>query len=1154
MGVGPPECAATAFSAPESCVPRWRWSGTDAAGAPCEPTLEADCNWSGRRCTPDELATGEGCSAGAVGMKGGPCQAAGSFSGSGVAPEPAGAAAITPQVPPLSGGLPQGAPAHDALPSLASTIPAGVPALGALPDLHDTFFCRDGPQGAPRFCPASGPQTCVRGADGSLPDAALCAHVGVPWASRYCPPGFVVDKQASVPAGALPPCLPDPGACGEDVYGDPTLSDSDGTRFVDAANGNDSQPGTRSAPYKTLGAAVAATPVSGTVVLAAGTYAGGVALTHSLTLRGRCAAKSHIVGPAGKAALTIQGGQTGGLVVVQGVKIGGQAIGVEVSGPLAARLQRVRVHAATRHGLQVSGPNAHLEVVESVVEATLPSPPDADHGEGAAALDGATLVLRDVRASGNRTAGVRAAGSGTKLQATRLLVDATLARQSDKSEGVGLAIGSGAAATVNRVRLTGNRGFGLFAVDKDTRLDAAGLLVDDTRPREAGKTAGLGMLLQGGATVTLHAARLSGNRAFGLFVSDAGTTLDATGLLVDGTLPQEADKKLGRGVGVHKGAAMTLQGARCSGNRDKGVVITGAGTTAAVSQLLVDATLPQQSDGSTGWGLGVTAGAALSLSAARLAANSAVALVVSDVGTKVNAAGLLVHDTGPRKSDGALGRGVDVYNGAALTLGATRLSANHQLGLRAAGAGTKVIADGLLVDAAPGLGDEAGDAMGISVQAGARLTLDHTRLSGNRVVALQLFDPQTTVHATRLLIDGTRPRKSDDEDGWGVDVHAGASLTVSDTRLTGNHAFGLFALGKGTEVVASNLVVDGTLPQHVDGTYGWGIGVTEGAVMRAERVRLSGNRAFGMVVRSPETVVHASDLLIDATLPRSSDTAAGLGVLLEQGAKLRLLRARLSGNRSTGLLARDPGTALEAWGLLVDATLPLASNDAFGRGVQVQQGARATLLGVRLAGHRDSAMVATGEKVRVDAVGLIAESTAPQASNQNGGTGVWLVDGVVATFTSCALRNNLGAALGVSESALQAQGLSVLSTGWGRYPEVIGTRLTGKIIDLANGVVIIGSPQTSVERSLVAGNPGAGVLIDSSPGVSLTHSLIDAGGGMYGLVVQNTQPAHVAHNAIVGAGVANMSSDEVLSVPAAPTVSVSTDTADPAAKAETAQE
>ena len=57
-----------------------------------------------------------------------------------------------------------------------------------------------------------------------------------------------------------------------DEFSSPTFPTPTGSLFVDAATGSDSNSGSQSAPFKTVGAAVVASKPGGTVVLRKGTY------------------------------------------------------------------------------------------------------------------------------------------------------------------------------------------------------------------------------------------------------------------------------------------------------------------------------------------------------------------------------------------------------------------------------------------------------------------------------------------------------------------------------------------------------------------------------------------------------------------------------------------------------------------------------------------------------------------------------------------------------------------------------------------------------------------------------------------------------------------------------------------------------------------
>ncbi len=105
----------------------------------------------------------------------------------------------------------------------------------------------------------------------------------------------------------------------------------------------------------------------------------------------------------------------------------------------------------------------------------------------------------------------------------------------------------------------------------DAAADVSGLLVDGTRSSPDNLELGWGIQVADETTLTLHSSRLSGNRGSGLRVTGAGASASVVGLLVDGTLPEESDDRFGRGVVVADAAKLTLTSARMSGNRACGL-------------------------------------------------------------------------------------------------------------------------------------------------------------------------------------------------------------------------------------------------------------------------------------------------------------------------------------------------------------------------------------------------------------------------------------------------------------------------------------------------------------------------------------------------------------------------------------------------------
>ena len=177
-------------------------------------------------------------------------------------------------------------------------------------------------------------------------------------------------------------------------------------------------------------------------------------------------------------------------------------------------------------------------------------------------LDSGQAVFTDARISANRLGGLYASGSGTQVTATRLWIDSTLSQESNKANGRGLAVLAGAQATLQEARLSANREVALDVSGKGSSLKGQWLLADGTLSRETKQDAGLGVSVQKAGQATLLDCRLTENRELGLFVQDAGSRLTATRLVVDGTLPRESDGLVGWGAAVKAGGGAVFAGER----------------------------------------------------------------------------------------------------------------------------------------------------------------------------------------------------------------------------------------------------------------------------------------------------------------------------------------------------------------------------------------------------------------------------------------------------------------------------------------------------------------------------------------------------------------------------------------------------------------
>lgn len=934
-------------------MPKWCWDWQDADAKFCD-FGSAGCNAQGRLCTAAEIEAGSGCPAGAgpASDKKGDCAAAGFFKGSGVPRDWNGDLATLPPVP-----------------SVQASVPLGVPPLTSLPAVDDTFFCNDEKAGEAHFCSEAEMAACHRGPKSEMPDGLKCWHVGVPWPS-VCPPGFVVDDKALVANGHLPPCLPDPAACGAGPWPDMKLHPN--PLYVSADTGDDAANGDKDHPFKTIGKAVKIVKTSQYVAVAAGTYNESLTLDADAYITGRCAAMVHVVGALGVPVVLVTGEKANKIVGISGVHFSGKGTGIRVAGtPSLVLLREVMVEGVAVAGLSV-GVASSVSFLHSLIVGTLPSS-DGVFGRGVEALHGAHLTLTDVRISGSRELGVLVSDEGTSLSAKAVLIDGTLAQASDGQAGRGIGVQNGAHATLIDTRLSGNRETGLYVGGSATTLAANGLLIDGTRSAEIDNQYGIGMAVNDGAQVTMQDVRLSGNREVGLLLSHTNSKIEALHLLVDGTLPRQSDNKFGRGINVLKGATLTLVDARLSGNRGVGLSLSGAN------------------------------------------------------------------------------------------------------------------------------------------------------------IALQ---------ATRLLIDSTLPQQNSKENGRGLSVQFGAKVKLQNVRLTGNRELGLLVAGEATSLDASDLLVDGTLAQQSDQQFGWGIAVLPGAQVTLRDTRLSANQEVGLVIDGDGIALSATRLVVDGTLPSALNQQSGRGINQQLGAHAVLQDVRLSGNREMGLFVGGAGTALEASGLLVDGTFSQASDGHFGRGVGVQDGATVRLQAAKLIGNRESGMSVMFSAV-ANLIGVTVDATAAAGIDHTGGSGLWLLGKSTATILASAFRNNRGVALAAVASKVSARGCVLSSTNLGDYAEVDRNGgYTGTTTKLADGLLLNAAANSVIERCLVVGNLRAGILVESSSGVKVTNTLVNAAKGSYGLDLQHSADALDVFNAIFGAAVQDRAADAGLSLPRAPEAAV----------------
>lgn len=742
-----------------------------------------------------------------------------------------------------------------------------------------------------------------------------------------CQSRDAVPAPVSCPAGEIPDgatCVPD--ICGVGSWG--SLPVNENTVYVDVAASSNGD-GSEAAPLTSIqaGLDLAGDRDGGLVAVAAGTYAEVIAMGNDhdgVSLAGRCKGLVTVDGSGGGGdvedapAIEIIGGARRPTIRIEGVTVtGGAYSGVWVQEAVVS-IVATDVRENTLVGVLAADAEVALDAV-----GVYDTQPDGrgDYGRGIDAENEAALTATGCTVQGNTDVGVFVGGAG----ATVNLVDSVVAGTQpspDGSGGVGIAVQDGATLTAVGCTVQGNSEAGVYVSDAGTSAYLEDTAALDTEPSPDG-TLGRGIDVEAGAALIASGCTVRGNTATGVFASHAGTTVD----LVDSVVADTQAGPDGSGVGivVQDGAALSATGCTVQGNIAAGVFVANAGTTVdLVDSRVVDTQLG--GDGSLARGINVQGSAALTATRCTLQGNIGLGLFASNAGTTAGLVDSMVADTQP-SLDGAGGRGIQVQDGAALTATGCTVDGNTEVGVFASNGGTVDLVDSAVNDTHPS--PNGGGGRGIGVQAAAALTLTGCAVQGNTEIGVFASGAGTTVDLVDSAVIDTQP-SPDGSGGWGIGVQAAAALTATGCTVQGNTQVGVLASNDDTTVdLADSDVLDtlrgretgfaiGLVPQdgallsvtdsEVSGSQGPGLYVLDSATAVLERVSLTDNAFAGAVVLNGSVTL--SSCTIEGTLP-DAEWGGSFGVYASDydgHPTLTLLDSTIGPHEYAALWLAGPGT------------------------------------------------------------------------------------------------------------------------------------------------------------------------------------------------------------------------------------------------------
>jgi hypothetical protein len=190
----------------------------------------------------------------------------------------------------------------------------------------------------------------------------------------------------------------------------------------------------------------------------------------------------------------------------------------------------------------------------------------------------------------NAGAALLADGTGSLLQVEDAVLRET-ARTIDGTGGHGLSVQNGGRVEALRVAVERNVEAGIVASGTGTTLVLLDAVVTDTLGRLEDGLFGHGLEVQTGATAEATRLVLEGNRDVGLLVSGAGSRAELAHLVVRDTAAQSADGAAGRGLVVQQGATAVVRRGLFERNREVDVLVSYPDTRLELEDVAVRDTL-----------------------------------------------------------------------------------------------------------------------------------------------------------------------------------------------------------------------------------------------------------------------------------------------------------------------------------------------------------------------------------------------------------------------------------------------------------------------------------------------------------------------------------------------------------------------------------
>ncbi len=425
----------------------------------------------------------------------------------------------------------------------------------------------------------------------------------------------------------------------------------------------------------------------------------------------------------------------------------------------------------------------------------------------------------------------------------------------------------------------------------------------------------------------------------GLISSGVGSHVDLTDVVITATV-ERPDATFGFAIAALN--AGQIDALRLSIARNANGMLAGN----PMSRITItDSTIAHTTPaaGSTlGRGVSVQTGASVLADNLRVIDTVNSAFFAASRGTQLQLRGVSVD--GVRRAPGSTSNGVSASDGATVDAERVDIRGTSGAGVFASGSATMGQVDRIRVETAadPTAPDRP---LGIVATAGARLTMQRVRVSGDSNAGVLVSDPNSALTIRDVLFDGRDWRLG--SRGYGIVAQESGHLEVSRARVQAAHSVGIVCAYEGTTCVVDEALVRDTRTggQSASGATAGAAGIAsvDGAVLSARRVYVLETALTGVQCTSGARLEVSDSAIRGTTVVPGVVAAPSLSAI--GASNISASRVWISDGDGVGVLAIGANAQVA----LADVSVTAMRPGAFGSGMGVFAAGGAGITATRLS-------------------------------------------------------------------------------------------------------------------------------------------------------------------------------------------------------------